>query len=934
MERFGSIKASKNANHIQNLCRLCGMANPGMTEICEDLGQSVIDLDDDPTLQIKIEACIGIYVTPDDKLSQYCCGICTDKICDFYEFRLMCQSTDIQTRRLMGLPSRVERRLVVVKQESKIKQEESLLMEIAPPPDVAESRKQPNKRPAPKTKFLEPVVQLKRIKIEPEEISCSVCSEKFVSEGDKYAHMYTVHVPSYAKYGCSSCGISFNQLDWKQHRSWHMKRKEPFTCVRCFEPFDKFPIFAKHFQTAKCMLPPPVTQPDIQCELCRKRFGTRNLYQWHSCFIKNKTNCRKCGQYFGNKTKLFTHFLTCPLPFIDVASKKPPETPKTKLKKTEPRTNVVKTEDDLDISALLETSLHETSKDEPCPSKISNLLESVNDAIDKISAERKKSKEERKHKKTLKKITPMKLRIKREPEVETSHDDGPEEDQMPPEEHFGDFDDEDDESSQTSHTTTTEASGNVTPALRIKQEKIDAAYEDVREKPKEPETLQDVIRNIKKEPGVHTQEELREVVKSFNAAPKVKKAINPLAMKNKKKTTPTRQQLILKIKKERSETTENGEKTETSKEIPVKKALNPFAAAKKKKNLLKIPAQLALKIKKEKSQAKEKPKNVVIPSIRIKQEKPDSDEEPHNDQTEAPDYFGINPLSILVQKNAQKKKNGVESVAEETSSKQPDEPVATEPEKSPSIPATTPNPLSIFGAQKGGFVKLTMAGLNFGSKSDENQLPVISNVSSGVEEPQNEEKKDEEVVQETAENSQKIDETVPAETSPVVEVKKPEDVPLKPKTGGFMKISGLTSGGFLQFPGIPNLPTEPKLSSNNPASSPEIAENSQKSPEIIPEAPKINAPPLIPGLQNFSSGFMKLSMPESCPKNDVPDTVSSTISTSMDLDDLISSPQSSQIDMESLLNEKLLDEQRNATTSSNCDTEEFLKEIDDQLRAT
>lgn len=63
MERFGSIKSNKSVNQIQNLCRLCGMNNPGMTLICEDLETDVIDLDDDPSLQRKIEACIGILVS-------------------------------------------------------------------------------------------------------------------------------------------------------------------------------------------------------------------------------------------------------------------------------------------------------------------------------------------------------------------------------------------------------------------------------------------------------------------------------------------------------------------------------------------------------------------------------------------------------------------------------------------------------------------------------------------------------------------------------------------------------------------------------------------------------------------------------------------------------------------------------------------------------
>lgn len=57
----------------------------------------------------------------------------------------------------------------------------------------------------------------------------------------------------------------------------------------------------------------------------------------------------------------------------------------------------------------------------------------------------------------------------------------------------------------------------------------------------------------------------------------------------------------------------------------------------------------------------------------------------------------------------------------------------------------------------------------------------------------------------------------------------------------------------------------------------------------------------------------------------------SNIST-LDLDDLISSPPQPEIDMESLLNEKLLDEEKR----DNCDngTDDFLKQIDEQLLDT
>lgn len=36
-------------------------------------------------------------------MPQSACGLCVDKINDFYEFREMCYATDVQTRKLLGL---------------------------------------------------------------------------------------------------------------------------------------------------------------------------------------------------------------------------------------------------------------------------------------------------------------------------------------------------------------------------------------------------------------------------------------------------------------------------------------------------------------------------------------------------------------------------------------------------------------------------------------------------------------------------------------------------------------------------------------------------------------------------------------------------------------------------------------------------------------
>lgn len=51
-----------------------------------------------------------------DKMPQRICALCIDKINDFYEFREMCQATNIQTRKLLNLPD-IKPKKVTIKME-------------------------------------------------------------------------------------------------------------------------------------------------------------------------------------------------------------------------------------------------------------------------------------------------------------------------------------------------------------------------------------------------------------------------------------------------------------------------------------------------------------------------------------------------------------------------------------------------------------------------------------------------------------------------------------------------------------------------------------------------------------------------------------------------------------------------------------------------
>lgn len=47
---------------------------------------------------------LGVQVMKNDRMPQRICALCIDKINDFYEFREMCQATNVQTRKLLNLP--------------------------------------------------------------------------------------------------------------------------------------------------------------------------------------------------------------------------------------------------------------------------------------------------------------------------------------------------------------------------------------------------------------------------------------------------------------------------------------------------------------------------------------------------------------------------------------------------------------------------------------------------------------------------------------------------------------------------------------------------------------------------------------------------------------------------------------------------------------
>lgn len=84
-------------------------------------------------------------VLKNDKMPQRICALCIDKINDFYEFREMCQATNIQTRKLLNLPD-----ITKIKAPKKvtIKTDEDAVESIL---GISDTETKPKTEPMPKT---------------------------------------------------------------------------------------------------------------------------------------------------------------------------------------------------------------------------------------------------------------------------------------------------------------------------------------------------------------------------------------------------------------------------------------------------------------------------------------------------------------------------------------------------------------------------------------------------------------------------------------------------------------------------------------------------------------------------------------------------------------------------------------------------------------
>ncbi|XP_050093567.1 streptococcal hemagglutinin [Anopheles aquasalis] len=327
MERF-----SINILHqqIYRVCRLCGVDHPDKLPIIEDDDVVILfdEEDEETSLVKKIEECVGILVHKDDKMPQLICQLCLEKVNDFYEYRSMCAATNVQTRTLLNLHmvhpvvKKVKIELPPVQEE--IVPEIPELEEMEDVEEVVESRsalatKTTNPRDDRssmdyngESEDLEKIIPKKRIKFQH---GCEYCKDVFTESLGLLEHLKRRHTPRVYRYACYTCCEYFEtQRDLKDHESWHKATRTKYQCFRCSKKFVASKTLTTHIDTNACVRPersvvPVQLVPDLRCPECRKLFKTRNLYEWHSCFLKAKTNCPKCGKFFRQKQPLLRHYI-------------------------------------------------------------------------------------------------------------------------------------------------------------------------------------------------------------------------------------------------------------------------------------------------------------------------------------------------------------------------------------------------------------------------------------------------------------------------------------------------------------------------------------------------------------------------------------------------------------------------------------------------
>ncbi|XP_014092025.3 uncharacterized protein [Bactrocera oleae] len=342
--------------NLYKICRLCGIDREDKYDIldADTEDQEPVDCDGELKLHQKIVQCIGITVCKDDRMPQSVCGLCVDKINDFYEFRDMCYATDVQTRKLLGLKGGAQKKTVNadvkpsidIKEEAGVKRgrkrkSDEIIARIETTeikretgPIVLANKKQRLNDPPPDTKkkgkfgktvdkCLKPKEEIKEEPMDMEKPTttnthntkfrqvCNICDQGFISKVKLDQHIAAVHMPNIPRYICTACNETIKKTnDIKSHQLWHKLTKTPYICGHCGQSLISSYAYSRHLRDHTVEIPPNMWVLDRECPQCHHTFLTNFLYNTHLCAVRTK-KCAGCNRQLRNEVEYQRHAAHC-----------------------------------------------------------------------------------------------------------------------------------------------------------------------------------------------------------------------------------------------------------------------------------------------------------------------------------------------------------------------------------------------------------------------------------------------------------------------------------------------------------------------------------------------------------------------------------------------------------------------------------------------
>lgn len=146
-------------------------------------------------------------------------------------------------------------------------------------------------------------------------VSCDICYQNFDTPKLRHAHYTNKHSVQTGTYGCSSCieQHADEEENRLHHETVHKKKRVGYKCPLCSTTI-AYSLTKFNAHLASCVDPFYNTVDlvdNITCAKCRREFETKNLFDWHGCFIANKRPCPKCKRVFVKKATLWRHIFAC-----------------------------------------------------------------------------------------------------------------------------------------------------------------------------------------------------------------------------------------------------------------------------------------------------------------------------------------------------------------------------------------------------------------------------------------------------------------------------------------------------------------------------------------------------------------------------------------------------------------------------------------------